>query len=342
MQHRRHKRGRSSILKCIRSIAAFLIATALLLLGIKLFGDQYPMTSGVDEVGSLAGRFGAVSTNTRTYNGRDWVYRDRALTNILIIGSDWDADREGGSSWRYDGQADFLLLLTLDSEKETVQAIQIDRDTMSDIRIYGPLGDYTGQQTAQLCLSYAYGDSTAENCENVVWAVSNFLGGVPVDAYMVLDMKSMAIINDAMGGVTVTLEDDFSHLDPAMTKGRTICLQGDQVEIFLRSRMTVGEGTNASRMHRQRVYLEEAANLFSRLVSEDLNFVSDLFDQLSGHLTTNAERGWLINRAYEGGAYTMRRIRTIAGRHQVNDRGFMEFWADEDALDELIVSYYYE
>ncbi len=338
-----HHRGRKSLSKSkiIRNCTAFLIATVLILIGIKYFGDQYLLVEGPATVGSLEGRFGN-SLLTREINGRTWSYRDRDLTNILMIGIDWDEDRAKTASWRYSGQADFLLLVTLDRQKEIIQTLQIDRDTMSDIRLYGPFGDYTGQRVMQLCLSHAYGGTPEKNCENVVWAVSNYLGNIPIDAYLVLDMDSMVIINDALGGITVTLEDDFSHLDPEMTIGKTLTLQGEQAEYYLRGRIGVGEGTNSSRMQRQRVYLEQSMATFIEKVSDDMNFVGRLYDQLSGHLRTNADRGWLINQVYAASVYKTQRILTVAGDHRISDRGFMEFWPDENALEDLIARNYYQ
>lgn len=69
-----------------------------------------------------------------------------------------------------------------------------------------------------------------------------------------MNMDGISELNDLAGGVTVTLEDDFSSIDPAMAKGTTLTLHGDQAETFVRSRMTVGDGTNASRMERQEAF----------------------------------------------------------------------------------------
>ncbi len=340
MRHFRH-RNQSTLFKNVCSVTLFLIATALMLVGIKVLGDQYPNGSGKTAVGSLEGRFD-LGQITREYNGSQWLYRDQDLTNILIMGVDWDEERAANASWRYAGQADFLLLVTLDEQKELIRSLQIDRDTMSTIRIYGPFGDYTGERVMQLCLSHAYGDTKEKNCENAVWAVSNYLGGVPIDAYISLNMESLVIINDALGGITVTLNEDFSHLDPAMTQGRTLRLQGKQAEYYLRGRIGIGEGTNASRMQRQRNYLDQAMAVFVERIADDMSFVGNLYDKLAGHLHTNAERGWLINQVYEASGFDVRRILTIAGEHRASEKGFMEFWTDEDALNELVIRNYYQ
>ena len=260
---------------------------------------------------------------------------------MLLIGVDWTEQAQRASA-RYDGQADFLLLLSFDREKKTVASLQLDRDTMTPIRIYGPFGDYTGVRETQICLSHAYGATAEENCENTVWAVGRLLGNIPIDGYMALDMSGITALNDALGGVTVTLEEDFSSLDPQMVKGATITLQGKQAETFVRGRTGVGDGTNASRMQRQRTFIRSAEELLVQRMNEDMGYAGTLYDALAGHMTTNIERGWLINRAYECRDYRRPETKTLAGGHCIGADGFMEFHADKDALNALLTEMCFE
>ena len=325
-------------------LAVLVLCAALVyagvLAGVRLVGGRLEAVEAAEPMGSLAGRFSSGEL-TLQYAGRALRYREQALTNVLLIGVDWTEQAQRASA-RYDGQADFLLLLSFDREKKTVASLQLDRDTVTPIRIYGPFGDYAGVRTAQLCLSYAYGDSAAENRENAVWAASKLLGGVPIDAAVALDMDSIALLNDALGGVTVTLEEDFSALDPAMTPGTTLTLQGKQAEYFVRGRMGVGEGTNLSRMQRQRVFMQAVGDRIVEEMNRDLDFVGTLFDRLSGHMTTSLERGELINLAYESRAYQRLDTKNLAGSHRVGEDGFVEFWLDEDALGSLLTNTFFE
>lgn len=325
-------------------IAAILIGTALLyaglLLGVQAIGNRLERRDAAESIGSLEGRF-VSEAPTMQYGGRTWTYRERDLTNLLLIGVDWE-ESENTVSGRYAGQADFLFLITIDRKDKTVSTLQLDRDTMTDIRVYGPFGDYTGIQKTQICLSHAYGKSDTQNCENTAWAVSRLLGGIPIDGYLALDMSSIAVINDALGGVTVTLEDDFSALDPEMTRGATMKLQGNQAETFVRSRMNVGSGTNASRMQRQRTFIRAAEKLLVQRMNEDMNYAGTLYDTLDGHMTANVERGWLINKAYECRAYQLPDTKTLAGSHSIGADGFMEFHADENALNALLTEMFFE
>ena len=339
-QNHRHRRKRLSR----TAIAAVLVCTALLyaglLLGVQTIGNRLEQRDAVESIGSLEGRF-ASEALTMQYGGRTWTYRGRELTNLLLIGVDWE-ESENTVSRRYAGQADFLFLITIDWENKIVSTLQLDRDTMADIRVYGPFGDYTGIQKTQICLSHAYGKSDAQNCENTVWAVSRLLGGIPIDGYITLDMSGITALNDALGGVTVTLKEDFSALDPEMTKGATLTLRGMQAEIFVRSRMDVGDGTNVSRMQRQHTFIRSAEELLVQRINEDMNYAGTLYDTLAGHMTTNIERGWLINKAYECRDYRRPETKMLAGGHCIGTDGFMEFHADEDALNALLTEMLFE
>lgn len=317
------------------------VVYAGILLGIQLIGNRLEKQEVAETFGSLEGRFDSDELMF-SYGGRTLTYRKRDLTNILIMGVDWVDMEESSSSARYSGQSDFLLLLTLDRENRTISTLQIDRDTMTPVKIYGPFGDYAGQRTEQICLAHAYGDSEAENCRNMVWAVSSMLGGIPIDSYVSLDMESISVLNDALGGITVTLEDDFTRLDPAMAQGVTLTLQGKQAEYYVRGRMGIGEGTNLSRMKRQQVFIQAVGDRVVDEMNRDLDFVGTLFDRLSGHMTTNLDRGGLINTAYESRAYQRLDTKNLAGRHCVGEDGFVEFWLDEDALGSLLANTFFE
>lgn len=52
-------------------------------------------------------------------------------------------------------------------------------------------------------------------------------GGGDIDFYLEMSLDGISVLNDLAGGVTVTLEDDFSAEDPAMTRGTTLSLHGD-------------------------------------------------------------------------------------------------------------------
>ncbi len=371
-----HGRKRPSKSRVLVLSAGAVLFYAGVLLGVRTIGNRLEQRDASETVGSLDGRFPSAAALTMQYDGRIWTYRTQDLTNLLLIGVDWDEGTGGPETedwetenpetetWetedqetedpeteesseaadadRYAGQADCLLLISIDRRQQRVVTLQLDRDTMTDIRIYGPFGDYTGVQEEQICLSHAYGLDEEENCDNTVWAVRHFLGEIPIDGYLSLDMSSIARINDALGGVTVTLEDDFSSFDPEMTAGTTLTLQGSQAEYYVRGRMGVGDGTNSSRMERQRTFIRAAEELLVQRVNEDMNYVGTLFDALDGHMTTNLDRSDLMEKVYECRAYERPETATPEGTHCIGTDGFVEFHADAEALNALLADTFYQ
>lgn len=340
-KNHRHRRRRLSGAAIAVALVCAALAYAGVLLGIRTVGSRLERSDAPEPVGSLDRRFASDELTLR-YADRTWTYRKRELTNLLLIGVDWAEMDSPAASGRYAGQADFLLLLTFDKKNRTISTLQIDRDTMTDIRVYGPFGDYTGIRETQICLSHAYGATAVENCENTVWAASRLLGNIPVDGYLALDMSAITALNDALGGVTVTLEEDFSALDPQMVRGATITLQGKQAETFVRGRTGVGDGTNAARMKRQKAFMQKAGDLIAEGLERDSGFAGTLLDALSGHMTMNVTRGWLINKAYESSGYRRTETRTLAGTHALGADGFTEFRADTDALNDLLTASFFE
>ncbi len=235
---------------------------------------------------------------TREVDGRIYTARPPAdLTAVLLIGYDhYDEGREvEQTKYSQGGQSDFLLLLVLDHENREIRQLQLDRDTMTGIKVYGVLGGYLGVRNMQLCLSHAYGDTQEKNNDNAVWAVENLLGiadendGAGIDWYMAMDISGIAKLNDALGGVTVRIDDDFSAVDETMVQGTTMRLSGKQAEYYCRGRFYIGEQTNSSRMARQRRYLNAAADVFKAEVRRDANYARRLLNEMGVIYATTAE-----------------------------------------------------
>lgn len=270
------------------------------------------------------------------------AYRRKTnLTAILLMGIDRESGAVAGNG-RNGGQADFLRLAVIDSDAGTVSQIGIDRDTMTPVTILGVMGNRSGVRTTQICLAHSFGDGGEQSCELTVEAVSNLLMGVQIDHYVAMNLDGISVLNDWAGGITVTLEDDFSALDPAMTAGKTLTLTGGQAEIYVRSRMSVGVGTNEARMVRQEQYV---AKLFAQLDTQmrsDQSFSGTMFDTLSPYLTTSIGRGRLINVVWLAKDYARQEPLSISGEHRVGSDGFMQFYADEASLYETVLDLFYE
>ncbi len=281
------------------------------------------------------------STYSIEYNGETYHAR-KGLTTILLMGIDQFSTEPDKNSYRNGGQADFLRLLVVDSAQQTIHQIAIDRDTMTPITILGVLGNRTGTRTERISLSHGFGKGGDDSCHLTVEAASNLLYSIPIDFYVTLSMDGISELNDLLGGVEVTLKDDFSQIDPAMTAGKTMRLTGDQAEIFVRARMSMNVGTNEARMVRQQEYLQSAQNLLRKKISEGTEALEALYDGIAPYLTTNFSRGRMINEAYAAKDYKLAELLTPDGKHSVDDRGFTQFEVNEEDLLRIVISVFYE
>ena len=288
--------------------------------------------------GDLAQR----QSNQETIEIDGTLYRRRSgLTAVLLMGIDQDSDAAPGG-YRNGGQADFLRLMVIDARAKTITQLSIDRDTMTPITILGVLGNPSGMRTAQISLSHGFGDGGAQSCELTVEAVSNLLLGEKIDFYVAMNLDGISVLNDAVGGITVTLEDDFSTLDPAMTAGTTLTLVGDQAEYYVRSRMNIGIGTNEARMARQEEYLSALGEKLGARIAEDQAFIEALYEALGSYLTTDMSRGRMINEVWASREYASETVLELAGEHEVGADGFMQFYVEEGSIEQAVLQLFYE
>ncbi|MBQ2956077.1 MAG: LCP family protein [Clostridia bacterium] len=288
--------------------------------------------------GSLDGRFD--SGISLAYGDRIVRYREYEITNYLFIGM--DRDEITSSGYQNGGQADFLMLLSIDRANRTITPVMIDRDTMTPVTTYGVFGNAAGTRMMQICLAHAFSGADVSGSENTAEAVSGLLGGVKIDRCLLTDLNGIVLLNDAIGGVTVTLEDDLTALDPALQKGATVKLTGDLAEHFVRGRMTVADGTNASRMRRQKAYIEAMLDQLKEQMDGEGTILKKVFESLSGHVKTSVGQNVLIAEADAYSTYEWKELRTLPGTHGVGGDGFTEYWTDEEALMEMIVEIWFE
>lgn len=276
------------------------------------------------------------------YNGKVYRYNEDII-NILCLGVDNKGEVEQKDEIGLAGQADTLFLLSMDTRNKTMKLISINRDTMTDIAVYDFFGNYVSNATAQLALAYSYGDGAAKSCELTVEAVSNLLYQLPIHAYCSINMDAIPVINDMVGGVEVTINDDFSKVSKRMKQGETITLKGGEALIFVRSRMDVGNGTNEERMARQKQYMLSFVSSAKAAMKKDLTFPIKLFNGISEYLVTDIslnEITYLATQALES-EFTSDSMLNIQGTSQMGER-YMEFYVDDEALYDLIIDVFYE
>ena len=167
----------------------------------------------------------AVKPKSLTFDGQEYPIKPH-LQAVLLIGTDstegYEEVTEGVKPFYNRHQADFLMLLVMDAEQNTAELLQLNRDTMTDVPWLDVLGNYGGTEYKQLCLTFNYGDGGTKSCRNTVSAVSALLFDAPIDHYIQIPMSAIGVLNDLVGGVTVTIEEDLPGIDAALTEGATV------------------------------------------------------------------------------------------------------------------------
>ena len=280
------------------------------------------------------------TTQIIRYDSKDYELRDNIET-ILIMGLDkFEAD-SSVDSYNNDMQADFLSLLVLDRDNDTVTTLQINRDTMAQINILGVDGESVGTKKAQLALSHAYGSGGKDSCRNTVSAVSNFLYQTPINHYISLTMDAVSELNDMVGGVEVTVLDDFGGIDKSLVKGQAVLLTGEQALTYVRARSDVGDQTNLSRMKRQRQYLDALYEKLFQKMGKDKAFISKAGIKLAKYMVSDCTVAQLERIAGFISKYDTGNVTEIKGESKKGEQ-YMEFYPDESALQKQIVELLYE
>lgn len=316
----RKKRITLLLLAIVLLAAAALAAFALL----NARGNQ-----GETIRGSLEGRL--TGTPQLDIGGTQYPY-NRDLVNILVMGIDRPSGEDRKLSLRSSGQADFLLLITINEEARTVDLLHIDRDTMADITILSVLGQDAGTRLAQICLAHGFGGTRDRSSQLTAEAVSKLLFGVPIDRYVSINMSDVGAIADSLGGVPVIIEEDLTIIDPGFVKGSEVLLTGEQANRFVRNRYFVSDGSNQARMARQQLFMRSFQNKLTAELAKGQSAAEKLYDQLSPYLFTSLTKGYIINILNRTRGFSVGGISTIDGLHRVSANGFMEFHPDQASL----------
>lgn len=261
------------------------------------------------------------------------------ITTLLIMGIDQHGPAESSGYFQNNGCADMILLLILDQTNERYDILCLNRDTMTAMPYIGIMGDRAGTYYGQLALAHTFGDGMEQSCEVVRDTVSDLLGGVTIDYYVSMRMDAVAMINDAVGGVTVDITEDFSKVDPTMPTG-TATLMGEQALTYVQHRKDVDDQLNLSRMERQKKYMTGFMAAFLNKRQESSSFLLKLYDQVSDYLVSDCSFqviNGLLNRCAD---YTQGQILSTQGENVMGEEHY-EFYVDEEALQELVLSLFY-
>ncbi len=225
--------------------------------------------------------------------------------SVLMLGVDEREDDRGRS--------DSIIVLTINSNQNSVKMLSIPRDTRTEIVGYG--------KEDKINHAYAFG-----GIEMAMATVENFLD-IPIDYYIQINMEGFKDIVDAVGGITVNNDFDFSYGGVHFPKGE-ITLNGDKALLFSRMRHEDPRG-DAGRQLRQRqiiqAIIKEGASLSS------LTNYNQVFNALGNNIKTNLNFNEMveIQKNYRAAAKKVDQI-SIEGKGTKIDRIYYLIVPDEE------------
>ena len=181
--------------------------------------------------------------------------------SVLLLGVD---ERQGDR-----GRSDTMIVLTVNTNQNSIQMLSIPRDTRTEIIGHGT--------TDKINHAYAFGGE-----EMSMDTVENLLD-IPIDYYIRVNMEGFKDIVDAVGGIQVNNNLAFGNEGHNFTTG-LINLNGDQALSFVRMRYEDPKG-DFGRQERQRQVIQ---GVIARGASfNSLTKFDDIFAALGKNVRTN-------------------------------------------------------
>ncbi|MFO1443564.1 LytR family transcriptional regulator [Bacillus sp. Bva_UNVM-123] len=183
--------------------------------------------------------------------------------SVLILGVD---ERKGDR-----GRSDTIIILTINPDQNSIKMLSIPRDTRTEIIGYN--------KEDKINHAYAFG-----GVEMAMATMENFLD-IPIDYYMKINMEGFKEIVDAVGGVTVNNDLDFTSDGTHFPKGE-ITLNGAKALTFSRMRYEDARGDFGRQLRQRQIIqaiIKEGASLSS------LTNYRTIFSALGNNIKTNLQ-----------------------------------------------------
>lgn len=276
------------------------------------------------------------------YNGKKYQYNNR-VTTLLYAGLDSFDELKQTATYGDKARADSIMLIVLDEVSKKMSVVAINRDTMTEVHRFSRNGGDLGTYVTHLGYAYANGDGGTASCENLKTAVSNLFNNLPIDGYMVSNQTSIVMINDLVGGVTVTVpNNDLATQYPELTEGNIVTLDESNVRAYVQQRDTAVDFSNEGRIERQKSFVLSFMDEFGTLVRDNSTQVWDELEECSNWMQTDITKNKYLSLA---DAFSQTNLAPdsyyiLEGEDQLGEL-HDEFYYDEDALQELIIKLFY-
>ena len=239
------------------------------------------------------------ASDTKTSAGKPVSY--------LLLGTD-----TGALGRTEKGRTDTMMVMTVNPNTKTTTMVSLQRDTK--ITIDG--------MNAKLNAAYALGDA-----KQAMTTVEQLLD-IKLDGYLLVNMKGMEQLVDAVGGVTVKSPLTFSYEGYSFTENQDVTMNGTEALAFSRMRYDDPRG-DYGRQIRQQLVIEAVMNKLKADPKSALN--NDFLDAVSDNVRSNISLTSMRNLAtkYRDAGETINRDQ-MTGTGVMNDGvSYQEMSQDE-------------
>ena len=210
-----------------------------------------------------------IDRNPEVKRTKDLSLREKEPFSVLMLG----VDAESGNS----GRSDTMIVITVNPEKKSMEMLSIPRDTRTEI---------VGRGTVDK-INHAYAFGGVEMSMNTV---EKFLD-IPIDYYVKMNMQGFKDIVNAVGGITVNNDLEFTQGGHHFPVG-TIQLNGDEALSYVRMRKNDARG-DFGRQMRQRQVIQGVMNKGANISS--LWKYDDVLEALSKNVEMNISMGEMVD-----------------------------------------------
>ena len=208
------------------------------------------------------------------------LYSSKNVINVLLLGLDSDDALENG------GRSDSMILVSLNKKTKQINLISFFRDAWC----YTNAGGYDTYN--KMNASYYYGGPSG-----VIDTIEKNYK-IDIDYYVAVDFTSFVDIINALGGVTVEVQEYEAEYINSTTlfnivPGPAVKLKGLEALCFARIRQSDSD-SDVSRTRRQRMVI---TSLFNSIKGASLTQLNDVLDLLFQYVKTDLTKMQIISYA---------------------------------------------
>ncbi len=275
------------------------------------------------------------------YEGKVYEYKEDILT-FLLLGIDKEGKVKEAKTGTDGGQSDAVFLLVADPEEKRISLVGVNRDTIVDVLMLGAGED--GEDIvypSQLAVQHGFGDGLNESCELTRDRVSELFYHLPIQAYASFNMGGIAQLNDALGGVEVTVLEDMGKVKKGWTEGAEVTLKGKDAFWYVKWRDTTVFESARGRLARQKQYINAFLRKAVAETKKDIRVPVNLYNSFKDYIVTDLTvdeiaylAGELSGYSFNGDIYTLEGETEMKGEHEA-------FYPDREALRGLLIEVFY-